>query len=757
MKSYSNDEDLFNDDAEALELENLLPDVPTRADRATRLPSGIGGLHIPTISRLRAVIWRVLHPSKTRMRHTPVVPQNRAVRAKYTPLPFHIHISIARLLRVRPRTLIFLTLCILIWTPIILLTLVLAYGGVPPDYSVVREWERELPQHIWSRSEIQGAPGRFERRSDRETTVDDGRRYLRFPDHLWGHGLNNVLQEALLTSHLAHRAHRSFVFEDFTWSHLPLPYTLYDFALRPTRVPLGAFLGGWVVGGGVSSISKSQSVPVEHGIRESGSTPMLKRGDASDAVNLSDGPGSTSSINLTTTSKPTSTEISSSARDAIEERRAISAEYFDYVCPPSRRVEIWYGRGFLDSISSQADANDVTSSDMSMRLPPGDEASGTEIVEWWIRRLQQPDVRDEPCVVVREDERRVFDSNFFGSTRILSLFDELKHSPVLRGFAWSPLVQHALDMTMSRFFGENTTFTRTSDPSQAVDTSSTSTSSPRIPLPPLGLVQQSSSHSTPTIPGLLAVHLRRGDYKRHCLRLADWRAGYMAFNRFDGMLDTFDAEGHLRGYENTTSTGTEQRFITMSDDNEESRRRRTLLLDERREAYYLAHCLPTIQEIVKRLHDVREEYQHSPKTERGQASSGHYALGDVYILTNGWPSFVEELRAALLADGWGHVMGTPQLENADAVDGPDALPAGGDADQSVLVAGRHARWNNTVVPPDVVASGLTREEKGVSVAVDMGFAERAEVFVGNGFSSLSSNIVMLRMARGMPVYSSRLL
>jgi hypothetical protein len=71
---------------------------------------------------------------------------------------------------------------------------------------------------------------------------------------------------------------------------------------------------------------------------------VSRKGDGSDAVNHGDGvPGLTSSVNLNTTSTPNTTSTSTLA--AIEEHRAISAEYFEYVCPPSRRVEIWYGRG----------------------------------------------------------------------------------------------------------------------------------------------------------------------------------------------------------------------------------------------------------------------------------------------------------------------------------------------------------------------------------------------------------------------------
>ena len=48
---------------------------------------------------------------------------------------------------------------------------------------------------------------------------------------------------------LAYLSNRSYVFEDYTWSHSPLPYTIYDFALRPSRVPLNAFISGPSAGG----------------------------------------------------------------------------------------------------------------------------------------------------------------------------------------------------------------------------------------------------------------------------------------------------------------------------------------------------------------------------------------------------------------------------------------------------------------------------------------------------------------------------
>ena len=59
------------------------------------------------------------------------------------------------------------------------LVLGILWSGVPPSFSDVREFERRLPQHDLSLPFPEGEKGK----------------YLRFPEHIWGHGLNNVLQE----------------------------------------------------------------------------------------------------------------------------------------------------------------------------------------------------------------------------------------------------------------------------------------------------------------------------------------------------------------------------------------------------------------------------------------------------------------------------------------------------------------------------------------------------------------------------------
>src|ERR1700733_15278838 len=64
-------------------------------------------------------------------------------------------------------------------------------------------------------------------------------------------------------SYLAYMSNRSFVFEDYVWSHTPFPYTIYDFALRPKRIPLNAFISGPTAGGPIS-LPSSSPPPTPH-------------------------------------------------------------------------------------------------------------------------------------------------------------------------------------------------------------------------------------------------------------------------------------------------------------------------------------------------------------------------------------------------------------------------------------------------------------------------------------------------------------
>lgn len=130
----------------------------------------------------------------------------------------------------------------------------------------------------------------------------------------------------ILMSYLAYMSNRSFVFEDYTWSHTPFPYTVYDFALRPKRIPLNAFISGPTAGG---------PMPSSH----------------------SNAP------------------------------RAISAEWWESVCPPRKR----------HVVSSKDAPSDV---------------EGDVLIDWWVRRLERV---KEGCVEIDSSSRDVFDKLYVPS------------------------------------------------------------------------------------------------------------------------------------------------------------------------------------------------------------------------------------------------------------------------------------------------------------------------------------------------------
>ena len=76
--------------------------------------------------------------------------------------------------------LITLRRCLLFFVSVFsLLSIGVLWSGIPPSYNNIREYEKKLPQHNKKLPSPEGENGM----------------YLRFPEHLWGHGLNNVLQE----------------------------------------------------------------------------------------------------------------------------------------------------------------------------------------------------------------------------------------------------------------------------------------------------------------------------------------------------------------------------------------------------------------------------------------------------------------------------------------------------------------------------------------------------------------------------------
>ncbi|KAJ6550098.1 hypothetical protein B0H19DRAFT_951655 [Mycena capillaripes] len=110
-------------------------------------------------------------------------------------------------------------------------------------------------------------------------------------------------------------------------------------------------------------------------------------------------------------------------------------------------------------------------------------------------------------------------------------------------------------------------------------------------------------------------------------------------------------------------------------------------------------CWPDHTEVVRKAAEARGDYLAHAQSVNG--TSSHATLDVMYILTNEKSVWIDELLVALQADGW--TVSTSQDLKLDT------------------------------------------EQTDVSMSVDMEIARRAAVFVGNGWSSFTSNIVYQRL------------
>ncbi|KAJ1300139.1 hypothetical protein OPQ81_011892 [Rhizoctonia solani] len=116
--------------------------------------------------------------------------------------------------------------------------------------------------------------------------------------------------------------------------------------------------------------------------------------------------------------------------------------------------------------------------------------------------------------------------------------------------------------------------------------------------------------------------------------------------------------------------------------------------------YYLKHCLPTPDKINSRIREIRKETS-TPQTH-------------IFIASDAEDEFLVDLRRTLEADEWG----------------PNRITTGRDLELN---------WQAT----------------SISNVVDMSILSRAELFIGNGWSSMMSNVVMRRLTTGRSPTSTR--
>ncbi|KAJ7652459.1 hypothetical protein DFH06DRAFT_1331089 [Mycena polygramma] len=380
--------------------------------------------------------------------------------------------------------------------------------------------------------------------------------------------------------------------------------------------------------------------------------------------------------------------------------RGVSQRWWELACPPERVVEVQ-----LSATMRELNITDAT--------------SGAERLLRWAEKLRE---MPQECVAVVGGTP--FDFVFMNlPEKVLSLWPSYGSSPTLTEFAWSPLITRALFRNRALFLSPSPSPSSSSNsPSSYSSDDDDKANTPPIPpaLTPLrspSLIINTYPLSAfaplridaPPFPRLLALHIRRGDFEVHCKLLAERGMG---FNAWAGLAALPD-------------------YLPKGED------------------AAIGHCWPDVDDVVGRVRRVRDEYlassaaSSSPSSPPSESSSAHESsshdshsqylteaeaqepsrtrrLDTIYIATNADRAWVDALAGRLRGEGW-------------------------------RVGSSLEMWTSEVTSENkefTRAEREEREERAVGQAVDMGVLVGAEVFIGQGFSSLTSNVVQLRLAGG---------
>ncbi|KAF8961932.1 hypothetical protein BDZ97DRAFT_1663420 [Flammula alnicola] len=300
--------------------------------------------------------------------------------------------------------------------------------------------------------------------------------------------------------------------------------------------------------------------------------------------------------------------------------RSVSERWFDIVCPKSER-RIIYSEDIKPAIRWE---------------------TGDVIFNHWQKLLSEA---PERCIEVKPVSLKVdpfpqtFDLYLWGSDRILPLWEDFKNSPVSRLLSTSPIVQAAVDRNQYLFM-------------------------PRSRRP------QNTTETNP-FDRMLAIHLRRGDFSKACLDLANWNSTFYSWNLLPSLPDSFSTPPGYEWGKNTPENV----------------------------ALYLERCYPTDDYIINKIRQSRRDYLVAAKPDERRV------LDTLFLLTNDKSGWVDSMRPLLKREGWNTIVTTKELV-------------------------------------------LDQEQNDVNMAVDMEFARKAAVFIGNGWSSFTSNIVHRRLVDG---------
>ncbi|PPQ68117.1 hypothetical protein CVT26_005738 [Gymnopilus dilepis] len=210
---------------------------------------------------------------------------------------------------------------------------------------------------------------------------------------------------------------------------------------------------------------------------------------------------------------------------------------------------------------------------------------------------------------------------------------------------------------------------------------------------------------------VLSIHVRRGDFKEACLEHAAANDTFYNWNLLSFLPDKF--------YPPPPPLGT---TLPPGENTPEN------------QAVFLDRCLPSAESIVDKVRKARNDYHFqggvkssesvgavaplklnkrpssltSSSAQKGK--KGH--LDVLFIMSNDHTEWLDDLKRKFMKDGWARIITSRDLR-------------------------------------------LNAEQKEVSVAVDMDIGRRSAVFIGNGWSSFTSNVVHRRLVDGKEPISIR--
>ncbi|KAJ7441103.1 hypothetical protein FB451DRAFT_1299031, partial [Mycena latifolia] len=177
--------------------------------------------------------------------------------------------------------------------------------------------------------------------------------------------------------------------------------------------------------------------------------------------------------------------------------RAASFEWWTAACPPAQVLEIQMG----DAVRE-------------LKITDGSCAAAK--------------LRDLEAECVRVVGGLPFDYMFIGSDKVISMWPSYAHWPTLNECAWSALITRALSRNFALFSAGDKPVALAPFLSRITTTPGAGSIVAPYPLTAFAPLRASA----PPIPGLLGLHVRRGDYAEHCNNLVDWGSDYNAWNLF---------------------------------------------------------------------------------------------------------------------------------------------------------------------------------------------------------------------------------